>query len=107
MVQGNKWTPTNTSKPGRFKEINVLVVCGICQVDIDYGKESSHIRFLRVRPRICYTTAKLCLSDRPFLCFNVYVSFQSTGRYHEDIFGVTLKTREVTTRVRSAAKRFE
>lgn len=31
--------------------------------------------------------------------------WKSSGRYHEDIFGVTLKTREVTTRVRSAAKR--
>lgn len=30
---------------------------------------------------------------------------KSTGRYHEDIFGVTLKTREVTARVRSAVKR--
>ncbi|XP_074635667.1 nitric oxide synthase 3-like isoform X3 [Acropora palmata] len=30
---------------------------------------------------------------------------KSTGRYHEDIFGVTLKTREVTTRIRSAVKR--
>lgn len=30
---------------------------------------------------------------------------KSSGRYHEDIFGVTLKTREVTDRVRTAAKR--
>eukprot|EP00795_Rhopilema_esculentum_P015606 gene15605-6882_t len=30
---------------------------------------------------------------------------RSSGRYHEDIFGVTLRTAEVTDRVRSAAKR--
>ncbi|XP_066928412.1 nitric oxide synthase, inducible-like [Clytia hemisphaerica] len=30
---------------------------------------------------------------------------KKAGRYHEDIFGVTLKVREVTTRVRSAVKR--
>ena len=30
---------------------------------------------------------------------------QDKGRYHEDIFGVTLKTAEVTTRVRTAAKK--
>lgn len=43
------------------------------------------------------------------VCFNLlldFFCFQSSGRYHEDIFGVTLKTREVTDRVRSAAKRF-
>lgn len=30
---------------------------------------------------------------------------QDKGHYHEDIFGVTLKTAEVTTRVRTAAKK--
>eukprot|EP00731_Ephydatia_muelleri_P022495 Em0015g78a len=32
-------------------------------------------------------------------------SMKDNGFYHEDIFGVTLKTAEVTTRVRTAAKR--
>ncbi|XP_031553421.1 nitric oxide synthase, brain-like isoform X2 [Actinia tenebrosa] len=30
---------------------------------------------------------------------------KSSGRYHEDIFGVTLRTREVTDRVRTAARK--
>ena len=32
-------------------------------------------------------------------------TMKDKGRYHEDIFGVTLKTAEVTTRVRTAAKK--
>ena len=32
-------------------------------------------------------------------------SMKDSGLYHEDIFGVTLKTAEVTTRVRTAAKK--
>ena len=32
-------------------------------------------------------------------------SMKDNGFYHEDIFGVTFKHREVTTRVRTAAKK--
>ncbi len=32
-------------------------------------------------------------------------SMKDNGFYHEDIFGVTLKTAEVTSRVRTAAKK--
>ncbi|XP_032236183.1 nitric oxide synthase, brain isoform X2 [Nematostella vectensis] len=32
-------------------------------------------------------------------------NLKSSGRYHEDIFGVTLRTREVTNRVRTAARK--
>lgn len=36
----------------------------------------------------------------------LFLCTQDNGFYHEDIFGVTLKTAEVTTRVRTAAKRW-
>lgn len=32
-------------------------------------------------------------------------TMKDTGYYHEDIFGVTLKHKEVTNRVRTAAKK--
>ncbi len=32
-------------------------------------------------------------------------TMKDSGYYHEDIFGVTLKTAEVTSRVRTAAKK--
>lgn len=35
----------------------------------------------------------------------VIESMKDRGFYHEDIFGVTLKHQEVTTRVRNAAKK--
>lgn len=32
-------------------------------------------------------------------------TMKDTGFYHEDIFGVTFKTAEVTSRIRTAAKK--
>lgn len=34
-----------------------------------------------------------------------FYTLKDNGYYHEDIFGVTLKTAEVTNRVRAAAKK--
>ena len=34
-------------------------------------------------------------------------TMKDTGLYHEDIFGVTLKHQEVTTRVRTAVKKYD
>ena len=59
-------------------------------------------------PGIVRTKYSLKLKSTDVYLFSVssVQPFQSSGRYHEDIFGVTLKTKEVTDRVRTAAKRY-
>lgn len=58
---------------------------------------------------VLYTTVNLLTSHAAMSqqeARNFVDAMKEAGRYHEDIFGVTLRTAEVTDRFRSAAKRY-
>ena len=94
------------------KEPACVVVIGLHTLSVSQSIFEENAAMSADQARKVIETMKVCAqlplvsnTCQPVCHLSPLTASQDRGFYHEDIFGVTLKTAEVTSRVRTAAKK--